>query len=281
MRIFVLAFLLSTSAHALELPLPIEKEFVQIPDTFTANYDFEGIVKLSNCSGSLFKFEGAADTDPGLVLTNGHCLGGSGFLQPGQFVYQKAVTRSFGLLKPNGQSVAGNVSGNRVEYATMTMSDMAIYRLNETYAQIQSEYNIRPLILSPRHTIEGTAMDVISGYWKKGYSCYVEKFIHMLKEDAWTWKDSIRYSRPGCETIHGTSGSPVIDSNTRMIIGINNTGNDDGQKCTMNNPCEVDEHGNIVYEMGVSYGQQTYWLYSCLNEKNQIDLSVEGCVLPH
>ena len=38
------------------------------------DYDFEGIVKLSNCSGAVIKFIGQDLNDRALVLTNGHCL---------------------------------------------------------------------------------------------------------------------------------------------------------------------------------------------------------------
>src|SRR5689334_19346351 len=46
---------------------------MNLPASFTANYDFEGIVGLSDCSGSLVQLENAADTDRGMILTNGHC----------------------------------------------------------------------------------------------------------------------------------------------------------------------------------------------------------------
>jgi V8-like Glu-specific endopeptidase len=122
-------------------------------------------------------------------------------------------------------------------------------------------------------------MEVISGYWMRGYSCNIETFVPKLEEDGWVCEDSIRYSRPGCETIGGTSGSPVIRAGTRTVIGVNNTGNEDGEKCTMNNPCEIDKDGKIVFQKGYSYGQQTYWVYSCLNQYNEIDLKVPGCQL--
>jgi hypothetical protein len=48
----------------------------------------------------------------------------------------------------------------------------------------------------------------------------------------------------------------------------------------MNNPCEIDEKGNVTATRGFSYGQQTYWVYSCLNQYNELDLSVAGCLLP-
>jgi len=247
--------------------------------TSAVGYDFEGIVGLSNCSGSIIQFEHARDSDPALVLTNGHCFEG-GFAEPGQFTYGVASSRSFNVLD-SGAQVLGQVEANLVVYSTMTKTDITLYRLTETYADIKAKFNVRPLILSSQHPKASDKMEVISGYWKKGYSCSIENFVNQLKEADWTFVDSIRYSRPGCETIGGTSGSPILLEGTRTVIGINNTGNEDGERCTMDNPCEVDANGNVTFEKGLSYGQQTYWIYTCLNANNEVDLAVPGCLLPH
>ena len=77
------------------------------------------------------------------------------------------------------------------------------------------------------------------------------------------------------------SGSPVILAGTRTVVGVNNTGNDSGERCTMNNPCEIDQNGNVEAHEGFSYGQQTYWIYSCLNERLELDLHKAGCLLYH
>jgi hypothetical protein len=49
----------------------------------------------------------------------------------------------------------------------------------------------------------------------------------------------------------------------------------------MNNPCEIDQNGEVSFTKGFSYGQQTYWVYTCLTTTNEIDLAVAGCLLPH
>jgi len=243
------------------------------------NYNFEGIVALSNCSGSLIQLAGASDADHALVLTNGHCLE-TGFSKPGQFVFGQASHRTFSILDKNARSL-GTVTATEVVYSTMTNTDITIYKLKETYSQIISQFGIRPLALATTHPQTNTPMEIISGYWRRGYTCQMEAFIPELQEAGWSFKDSIRYSRPGCETIGGTSGSPILEAGTRTVIGINNTGNEDGQRCTMNNPCEVDSNGNVTFTKGMSYGQQTYWIYSCLNSSRELDLNVPGCLLPH
>lgn len=281
MKHLVLVFVLSiTTTFAVALPLP-RGNFnpANIPDTFTADYDFTGIVGLNNCSGSLVRLEMSGDDDTALALTNGHCYEG-GFLNAGTFVSDKASTRRltvYGLTT----TTTLTVNAQKVVYATMTKSDISIYRLNMTYRQIKEKSGIDPLTLSSEHPSETLPIEIISGYWKRGYTCSVAGFVNKLKESQWTWEDSIRYSKTGCETIPGTSGSPILEKGTRKMIGINNTGNEDGEECTMNNPCEVAEDGSVTFQKGQNYGQQTYWIYTCLNAKNEFDPTVEGCLLPH
>ena len=269
-----------TSLTANALPLPKgERSLVLIPDTMTGNYNFEGIVALSNCSGSLIRLENSKDSDFAMVLTNGHCLE-SGMPRANTFVVNQPSTRRFTLLDASAGN-AGTVTASKVMYSTMTRTDMTVYKLNETYAQILTKSGIHPLTLSSAHPNVGQNLEVISGYWKSGYSCSIEAFVGTLKEDNWTFTDSIRYSHPGCEVIGGTSGSPILAAGTRTVIGVNNTINENGDRCTMNNPCEVDANGNVMAREGIGYAQQTYWLYACLDENHEINLSAPACQLFH
>lgn len=274
---FIFSF---SSAMVVALPLPNKNiNAMLLPETFTADYDFTGIVGLSNCSGSLVQLEGASDDDFGLVLTNGHCLEG-GFLAPGTFVYNKPSTRRLTVFGQTTQKTFP-VTAQKIFYSTMTKTDMTLYQISFTYRQVREKSGIEPLTMASSHPGASVPIEIISGFWKKGYRCEVNGFAYNLKEDKWLWEDAIRYSSTGCNTIGGTSGSPILEANTRKVIGVNNTGNEDGQKCTMNNPCEVDENGNVKYQKGQNYGQQTYWIYSCLNAQSEFDPTKPGCALPH
>ncbi|MET8635344.1 S1 family peptidase [Streptomyces sp. NPDC004096] len=239
--------------------------------------DFAGTVSLSNCSGSVVRFPRSADGDPALVLTNGHCLE-TGFPEPGEVVVGQASSRSFGLLDSAGTRVA-TLRASKVAYSTMTDTDVTIYQLTRTYAQIRSSYGINALTLADTHPVAGTAVKVVSGYWKRIYSCAVDGFVYRLKEGDWTWKDSVRYTS-ACNTIGGTSGSPVIDNATGKVVAVNNTGNEDGGTCTVNNPCEVDANGKVTVRQGINYAEQTYLIPACFGTGNQLDLSASGCTLP-
>lgn len=277
--LFALAFATPLAANALPLPRTAPAS-IALPESFTNNYNFEGIVALSNCSGSVIRFETSKDTDQAVILTNGHCLE-SGFPEPGQFVSNQSSRRSFTLYNSNDERV-GTLNATKVIYSTMTKSDITLYQVRQTYAEILSKYNVRPFTLSSKHPATGTAINVISGYWNRGYSCSIEAFAHEVHEEGYVWQDSVRYSRPGCEVIGGTSGSPVVTADgTRTVVAINNTINEDGEQCSMNNPCEVDEKGGVSYHQGYGYAEQTYWIYSCLTADNQLDLSIAGCQLFH
>jgi V8-like Glu-specific endopeptidase len=239
--------------------------------------DFAGTVALSNCSGSLVRFPRSADSDPALVLTNGHCLE-TGFPEPGEVIVGRSSSRSFGLLNSAGSRV-GTLRAAKVAYSTMTDTDVTIYQLTRTYAQIRGSYGISALSLSDTHPVAGTAIKVVSGYWKRIYSCSVDGFVYRLKEGGWTWKDSVRYTS-ACDTIGGTSGSPVVDTTTGKVVAVNNTGNEDGERCSVNNPCEVDESGNVTVRQGINYAEETYQIPACFTTGNRLDLNASGCVLP-
>ncbi|MFF1677384.1 serine protease [Streptomyces sp. NPDC058256] len=236
-----------------------------------------GTVALSNCSGSVIRFPNSLDTAPALVLSNGHCLS-TGFPEPGEVLVNQASSRTFGLLNSAGTRVA-TLRASKLAYGTMTDTDVSIYQLTSTYATIRNSYGISALTVQNTHPTVGTAITVASGYWKTLYNCSIDGFVYRLEEGDWTWKDSVRYTS-ACQTIGGTSGSPVIDQSTGNVVAVNNTGNEDGGTCTVNNPCEVDESGNVTVREGINYAQETYLIPACFTTGNQLNLSASGCTLP-
>jgi hypothetical protein len=200
-------------------------------------------------------------------------------IKPGVVLINQNASRTFDILSGTASKL-GKVTATKLLYATMTKTDMSLYLLKETYQDILNKYDTKALTLASKAPEIGADIEVISGYWKRGYSCQVEAITPTLKEGTWTFNDSVRYSRPGCDVIGGTSGSPVVAKGTRTVVAVNNTINESGRKCEVNNPCEVDKDGNVTYQKGVGYAQQTYWIYSCRNSAGKIDLTTPGCLLP-
>ncbi|MFF7637848.1 serine protease [Kitasatospora sp. NPDC008050] len=239
--------------------------------------NFAGTVALDDCSGSVVRLPNSQSGDPALVLTNGHCLE-SGMPDPGQVIVNQPSSRSFTLLDASGNGI-GTLTASKVVYSTMTNTDVTLYQLPNSYADIQQQYGISPLTISPDHPVAGSSIEVVSGYWQATYSCSIDGFVYELHEGDWVWKDSVRYT-PTCNTIGGTSGSPVIDTSTGLLVAVNNTGNENGETCTVDNPCEVDQNGNVTVHQGTNYAEETYLLDACFDPGNQLDLNLPNCTLP-
>ncbi|GAA2678264.1 trypsin-like peptidase domain-containing protein [Actinoplanes palleronii] len=233
-------------------------------------------ITLSNCSASLVRYPTSVSTDQAMMLTNGHCYEG-GLIPAGTVLQNRTSTRSGTLLSSSGSSL-GTVRADRILYATMTGTDVTLYRLTSTFATLTSRYGATALTISATRPTAGISISIPSSYWKRIWSCKIDSFVPTLREATWTWRDSIRYDT-ACDTIHGTSGSPIVSTTSGQIVGINNTGNDDGEMCTLNNPCEVAADGTTKVYQGQSYGEQTYWFTTCLTSTRTIDLTISGCLL--
>lgn len=278
MKIALLATLIAVSAFAapnkgqLTDGLSSKRKAKSTPSAL-----FEGIVKLSNCSGSLIILEGQPMSDLGIVMTNGHCIQKpGGYLNPGEVWVNVPKVRALRVYDANMQ--LKNLRTTKIMYAAMTSTDVALYQVDMTYAEILSRYNVRPLLLADTRPSEGIAINIPSGYWDRNWSCQIDGFVHRLLEGDWTFDDSVRYDA-ACATIGGTSGSPIVEAGTRTVVAINNTGNNDGERCTVNNPCEVDRDGTVTVRHTRSYGQQTYQMYGCFDASFKLDLALSSCTL--
>jgi hypothetical protein len=245
------------------------------PAEAATGVDFTGTVALSGCSGAVVRTPSAKPSDAALVMSNGHCVK---LMAVGEVVVGRPSDRTFTLLDPTGKATLGTVRATEIAYATMTSTDVAFYRLDQTYAQVEA-LGGRALELSPKRAAAGADIRVVSGYWKRLYSCQVDGFAHELREGAWTWQDSIRYTAP-CDTVGGTSGSPIVDAVSGKVVGVNNTLNENGKRCTQDNPCEVDEAGSVTVRRGIGYGQQVHLAVACIGADSVFALSAPGCGLP-
>ena len=281
--LFIVSVLAPMQAQAFPITSARTWALANSIEILNEGFNFDGIVAMSNCSASLVRLKGASDDSRAMLLTNGHCVGGSpffgGMLQPGEVYFNKPKTFSVNLLDRNANRIAG-LRAEKIIYATMTDTDMAFLELTQTYRQIRQSTGVEALEIVDQMPAVGAQIEIPSGYWKKTYSCSIEAIIPTLREAGWTMKESIRYSPVGCEVIGGTSGSPILNVASGEIVGVNNTGNESGERCTMNNPCEVDENGNVRVIRGRGYGQQVFKIYTCLNDSGAIDINEPGCELP-
>jgi hypothetical protein len=276
LRVPVLLGLVTVTTAALAVAGPASATTSSERIALAVTPSFNATIRLSNCSASLVRYPASVDTDRAMMLTNGHCFEG-GFLPAGQVIQNQSSTRSGTLLNSAGSSV-GTVRADQVLYGTMTGTDVLLYRLNQTIATIRTNTGISPLTISAAHPGNGISMFIPSGFLSRIWNCTINGFVDTLREDQWTWHDSVRYSS-GCTVAHGSSGSPIVETSSGLIVGINNTNNDNGQMCTLNNPCEVQPNGSTTATLNQSYGQETYWFNTCLTASRTIDLNISGCLL--
>lgn len=236
--------------------------------------DLAGTVNFGGCSGAVVRMPSSTDDDPALLLTNGHCDPGPGPI-PDEVVTDQPSNLPVVVLDAAGNPVT-TVRTTKALYVTMSGTDIALYQLKNTYAQLK---NVHAWTLATERPKQGADIRVVSGGLKQVFSCRIDGFAYRVLEMTYVTKDVVRYT-PECQTGPGSSGSPVVDPSTGKIIAINNTSNRDGGQCTENNPCEMDRYGNISVHKGIAYATQTYWITTCMAPGNRIDLKKPGCLLP-
>src|SRR5581483_7199720 len=167
---------------------------------------------------------------------------------------------------------------DQLVYATLTGTDLSLMRLNATYRELANA-GIDSYEIAVEPARPGDAIIVASGYFSSTQRCSIDKIVYRLREARWEWADA--YKLRGCRADHGMSGSPLVSVATRKIVGVLNTGNDDGERCTFNNPCEVDPAGRIVVEQGSAYAQRVDAIPACVDGSGRFDASLPSCGLFH
>jgi hypothetical protein len=239
----------------------------------TETFDFSGIAALSGCSGSIVNL-GVDESAKAIMMTNGHCLDMMDD-EADAVIFNEPYVRNIKAFKNIRESVT--VRSIRILYGIMQPHDVALVELNVTYKELLGR-GIKSFRLSPMPAPVGEPLIFASGLFQEISQCPLEAVIYRLKEDKWINENVLKYTK--CDSKHGTSGTPLISALTNEIVGINMTGNDNGGKCTFNNPCEIDENGVITVSPHAGYGDQIYKLLNCLDTQNNFDLFSPACVLP-
>ncbi|WP_128381475.1 trypsin-like serine protease [Streptomyces cavernae] len=235
----------------------------------------EGAADLGNCVGSVVRPPASRPQDPALLLTNGHCVQEQR-PAPGTALVDRPADREVPIADRQGYPQT-TARAKRLVYATMTGTDIALYRLDKTYAQLKAEgAKVFQLTSTPVRAGGPLTMAYAGGR----LDCTAEAVVTNLREGGYQQDDSIRYATSeDCAPWHGTSGSALLAPDLTTVVGIHNTHNEAGEQCTDNNPCEVGPDGAVTSVQGRSYGQQVYQIAACLTEGSELDLSHPGCTL--
>lgn len=227
------------------------------PDTPVPN--LEGAASLGGCSASVVRTDKTKNNDPALLLTNGHCVPERP--SPGQTLEDVAMTLAVTIGDRQGYLQA-KAETTRLISATMTGTDTALFELDQTYAQLKAK-GVKVFTLSGRSAKPGERVDIISSGNGNRFACTIEAVVPHLREEGYTQDNAYRYD-PECGPSHGGSGSPIVLKDGVTIVGVHSTGNDSGEQCTANNPCEVAADGTVSVHQGARYGQQVKHLAACV-----------------
>jgi len=241
------------------------------------------------CSGSFVTFKGRNESERGLLLTSGHCVGrgGASFLRrfvvpaPGEVLLHVKERRTFTLDTGNAAAPRACLGADELVYATMTDLDIAIYRLTETYEEIERRTGARPLIIATDGRIPaGMKVRMPSALHQTDAICSTDGTVSKLKEMLWTFGPALRLTTD-CNARRGSSGSPVIREDTNEVIGVLSTGYvADGAPCEIMNPCEIDAKGTVsVAEKGQAYAAFAHQLHACFDSRGNFDLNAADCPL--
>jgi hypothetical protein len=236
----------------------------------------EGAVQFGGCSGAVVRTTAARADDPALLLTNGHCVQGTR-PAPGSALLDQPATQPVTITDREGYPKV-EARTTRLLYATMTGTDVALYRLDRTYAELAAA-RAKVFDLTTTPAAAGDRVDLLSGTWGRRWSCAVKAVVPGLREGGYEQENAVTYTS-ACEPGHGASGSPLIAPDGQTVAGLHSTSNDDGKSCTENNPCEVDAAGQVTVRKGAHYGQQVAAVPACLAPGSVLDLSRPGCTLP-
>jgi hypothetical protein len=237
---------------------------------------FAGTARLPRCSGAVVRWPSALDTDRAAVITNGHCVR-SPFLGAREVLVDQRRWTRIRLLDGRGE-VAMVVRGVRLEYASMYRTDLAVLALRETYADLAAA-GVTPLALAARGPSRGEEIRIPSGYWTEQRACTTTGTAYRLHEREWDWWRSIRLpALDGCAIRGGYSGSPIVSRGTGEVVGIANTGYIGGRRC-IDSACEENRRGRVRMVRHMNYGQQTWWLLTCIGPDRAFDLDTPGCRL--
>lgn len=230
-----------------------------------------GKVDVNNCMGTVVRTATTKTTAPALVLTNGHCA--ETRPAPGRALIDRPAKGTVTIADREGYPQA-TAKIKRLVYATMTGTDVALYRIDKTYAQLTKEgAKIFQLTTKP---LNASTVEVLTSPYRQ--TCKVEAVVPHLREGGYQQDNSLRYVQTDdCWLGPGNSGGALLAGDT--VVGIHNTTNRDGQRCTEDNPCEVGKDGQVTVRKGRSYAQQVNDIPACLTPYAQLDLS--ACKLTH
>ncbi|HEY4456641.1 MAG TPA: trypsin-like serine protease [Pseudonocardiaceae bacterium] len=235
-----------------------------------------GEVAVNGCMGSVVRTPDARPNDGALLLTNGHCVQGDRPAVASALVDQPA-NFPIGIADHDGYDQT-TANATRLVYATMTGTDVALYRLDKTYAQLAAAH-ATVFTLSTKPMSANQKLAILTGAYRE--SCTLAATVPHLREGGYQLDNAMRIvESDDCILGPGMSGSAMVAADGRTIVGVHNTSNQgNGTACSDGNPCEVGADGKVTSVPNAAYGQQIDMIPGCFDKGSVLDLNRYGCTL--
>jgi secreted trypsin-like serine protease len=237
-----------------------------------------GTILSAGCSVAVVRVAASRPTDHAMVLTNGHCV--TPRPRPGRADVDRAERHRVALNDATSNAVA-RATTTRLLYATMTGTDVALYRLERSYAELAAR-GVPARELATTGPALGDRLVMHAGALQTTYACTVGALVPTVREAGWTQRNVVRYATDdSCLPEGGSSGSPLIDPRTGRIVAVHNTHSyGDGKPCSEGNPCEVAGDGTVTSVKGRGYAQDVAGLAACISSGSRLNTSTRACALP-
>src|SRR5919202_1901929 len=253
---------------------------------------YNGVVSLENegkgfCTAFFLNTDGDGNA-PAYAITNGHCYDIPLFPAAKEIIVNRSSSMVLKLnYFRNEETRVRPVFVQRVVYATIKNTDIAILELDTTFKQLLREGFI-PLNMDSVLPTVGEPVKVIgipvsgvkpSVSFLHKAACEVGETVR-IREDVYQLDTSIRHH---CSVVGGMSGSPMISLKSDRVVAIVNTGvNDEAltqPECSLNRPCEVSSDGKVATFPKENYAQRVNTILSCFDKKGIFNLNLPSCTL--
>lgn len=211
---------------------------------------FRGVGKLSafrSCTATLIAATDAPpQNSPALILTAGHCVGD--FSTNAVWVDKPANSewRYTPAYFQDTQSAHKAFAIDRVLYATMKTTDLAVLRLAASYGEL-AQLSVRPIKLAhPEQLVRNIELLQIpvNGIAPSEAFLRLAKCQNGSRQDIfegnapWFWRQAVINNCLG--VTGGSSGGPVFEQSGNQVIGVlNTTVTPDLSGCGTDRPCEA------------------------------------------
>lgn len=234
---------------------------------------------ISTCTAALVD-TGAGVNTPAYIFTNGHCVE---WLANGAIINRKAEGEVvFNYFADTLDSQIA-IPINQIVYSTMQGIDIAIIRLDASLAEL-AEQNIFPLpiaeaplpIESQVRVVGAPSSGLDSGKaYLRQEVCQAYDRVDLL-EFSWHFYD--HYATTCKDIFGGSSGSPLLSTESNTIYGLINTTVEGSSACYLGVPCEITA-GKVTVNEDTSYATPVDGLGACFSKDGLFSLSAD-CPLP-